>query len=487
MGLTPIKGMSSKNKTKKWLKGVQKEASQELNQAQNRLMSMSWWKSCLQLLVITAFYFISSIALTFYQKDLIQRLPYPLSIVIVHLVLKFCVAGLCRYVWATITKQNRVTLNWKEYMSRVALVAIVSGLDIGLSQWSLEYVTLSLYTMTKTTSTPFILFFGLVLKLERKHWSQVIIIIFITTGLIMFTYKSTTFSFIGFIMVLTAAFFSGIRWTLSQLIMQKSKLGLENPIDFIFHIQPLMILTLLPIAIGVEGVSIAASEDTFRFQELSTFTNTWFLMTVGGIIAFCMEVSEFLVVTCASSLTLAIIGVFKEVTILTLAVFRNGNEVTFINLCGMVICLFGIFAHVIRKAIKTDEIQDSVTKSAKKGRFESISLSSSEDDLDFQHDSRFSSMPIQTKEGLPLLEDSEDSDEIDNTGEVSNSKSRHRLRSNNSDDYYLKETRTWTSVRDKHLQLNSEGTQNSDIFHQTSKNSDGIQEEQIINLSLSDD
>jgi len=96
-------------------------------------------------------------------------------------------------------------------------------------------------------------------------------------------------------------------------------------------------------------------------------------------------------------------------------------------------------------------------------------------------------MPIQTKEGLPLLEDSEDSDEIDNTGEASNSKSRHRLRSNNSDDYYLKETRTWTSVRDKHLQLNSEGTQNSDIFHQTSKNNDGIQEEQIINLSLSDD
>ena len=55
-------------------------------------------------------------------------------------------------------------------------------------------------------------------------------------------------------MVLTAAFFSGIRWTLSQLIMQKSKLGLENPIDFIFHIQPLMILSLLPIAIGVEGM-----------------------------------------------------------------------------------------------------------------------------------------------------------------------------------------------------------------------------------------
>ena len=108
MGLTPIKVMSSKSKTKKWLKSVQKDASQELNQAQNRLKSMSWWKSCLKLIVITAFYFISSIALTFYQKDLIQRLPYPLSIVIVHLVLKFCAAGLCRYIWARYKNENRV-------------------------------------------------------------------------------------------------------------------------------------------------------------------------------------------------------------------------------------------------------------------------------------------------------------------------------------------------------------------------------------------
>ena len=77
-------------------------------------------------------------------------------------------AGLCRYLWSKYTGETRVTLAWSQYLSRVAVVAVVSGLDIGLSQWSLEYVTLSLYTMTKTTSTPFILFFGLLLKLEKK-------------------------------------------------------------------------------------------------------------------------------------------------------------------------------------------------------------------------------------------------------------------------------------------------------------------------------
>ena len=97
--------------------------------------------------------------------------------------------------------------------------------------------------------------------------------------------------------------------------------------------------------------------------------------------------------------------------------------------------------------------------------------------------------------GLPLLDnDSEDSDEIDMKKAAAKS-SRHRTRStnSNSDDNYLKETRTWTSVRDKHLQFKSEGPKTSDIFRETSaatKNNTsdrGIKEEQIINLSLSDD
>jgi solute carrier family 35 protein C2 len=83
-----------------------------------------------------------------------------------------------------------------------------------------------------------------------------VIVILISGGLAMFTYQSTSFSLIGFMMVLIASFFSGIRWTLSQLIMQKSKLGLQNPVDFIYHIQPLMVLSLLPIAIGAEGIFV---------------------------------------------------------------------------------------------------------------------------------------------------------------------------------------------------------------------------------------
>lgn len=36
--------------------------------------------------------------------------------------------------------------------------------------------------------------------------------------------------------------------------MQKSELGLSNPIDMVYHIQPWMTVSLLPLAVIMEGI-----------------------------------------------------------------------------------------------------------------------------------------------------------------------------------------------------------------------------------------
>jgi solute carrier family 35 protein C2 len=38
--------------------------------------------------------------------------------------------------------------------------------------------------------------------------------------------------------------------------MQKSNLGLSNPIDMIFHVQPIMIVALLPFTLCFEGSTL---------------------------------------------------------------------------------------------------------------------------------------------------------------------------------------------------------------------------------------
>jgi len=133
----------------------------------------------------------------------------------------------------------------------------------------------------------------------------------IAFGLFLFTFHSTQFHLFGFILVMIASFTSGIRWTLAQTVTQKHELGLSNPIDMIYHIQPGMILSLLPLAIYVEGISIVSTEKFFRSVELSHVAYNLVWILGGALIAFFLESSELLVVTYTSSLTLSVSGIFK--------------------------------------------------------------------------------------------------------------------------------------------------------------------------------
>lgn len=53
----------------------------------------------------------------------------------------------------------------------------------------------------------------------------ILVVLLISGGLFMFTFESTQFNLEGFIMVLLASFLGGIRWTLTQVLMQKAELG----------------------------------------------------------------------------------------------------------------------------------------------------------------------------------------------------------------------------------------------------------------------
>ncbi|KAG8131435.1 hypothetical protein E2320_009372 [Naja naja] len=145
--------------------------------------------------------------------------------------------------------------------------------------------------MTKSSAVLFILLFSLIFKLEEpvRHptpphrslgvpgaeeqpclasavtcWvtlllrpcqraALVLVVLLIAGGLFLFTYKSTQFEAEGFAMVLGASFLGGVRWTRTQILLQKEELGLQNPIDTMFHLQPAMFLSLFPLFAVFEG------------------------------------------------------------------------------------------------------------------------------------------------------------------------------------------------------------------------------------------
>ncbi|CAG2058826.1 unnamed protein product [Timema podura] len=177
----------------------------------------------------------------------------------------------------------------------------------------------------------------------------------IALGLFLFTYESTQFDVGGFFLILTASFMSGLRWTLAQLLMQKSKMGLENPIDMVYHVQPWMIIAILPFAVAFEGPRVLTNCKTYCFENLVHTSMMALTVCAGALLAFAMEVSEYLVVTWTSSLTLSVACIFKEVFTLILAVEWTGDKISVVNLVGLLVCLGGIIVHVVKKLINTNK------------------------------------------------------------------------------------------------------------------------------------
>uniref|UniRef100_A0A9L0REY4 Solute carrier family 35 member C2 n=1 Tax=Equus caballus TaxID=9796 RepID=A0A9L0REY4_HORSE len=163
--------------------------------------------------------------------------------------------------------------------------------------------------------------------------------------------QSTQFNVEGFALVLGASFIGGIRWTLTQMLLQKAELGLQNPIDTMFHLQPLMFLGLFPLFAIFEGLHLSTSEKIFRFQDTGLLLRVLGSLFLGGILAFGLGFSEFLLVSRTSSLTLSIAGIFKEVCTLLLAAHLLGDQISLLNWLGFALCLSGISLHVALKAL----------------------------------------------------------------------------------------------------------------------------------------
>ncbi|XP_037077630.1 solute carrier family 35 member C2-like [Pollicipes pollicipes] len=295
-------------------------------------------------------YFFFSISLTFYQKSLLQELRFPLSIVLAHLTVKFLLAATVRNYLECTYNTQRTTLSWRQFWRKMSAPGVLSALDIGLSQWSFEFITVTLYTMTKSTSVIFIYVCALFLRIEQLQWSMALVVTLISGGLVIFTYESTTFHLLGFLMALAAALSSGLRWTLSQILMQKKELGLSNPIDMIYHIQPWMIVSLMPFAVFFEGAAVATSRDLFLYSEPHQLADSAGRVLLGCVLAFMMDLSEFLALRVTSSVTLCVASVFKEVCTLLLAILVNGDELSGLKAVGLVTCVGGIALHAGIKA-----------------------------------------------------------------------------------------------------------------------------------------
>lgn len=160
---------------------------------------------------------------------------------------------------------------------------MAAALEICCANASLMFVTLSFYTMVKSSTPIWVLLFSFIFGFEKPRVRLVIIIGLMVTGVILTVEGETKFDMLGFLLVLIAAVISGLRWNLTQLLLQQDRLGMDNPIATLYHLSPIMFVTMFLLSLIFED-PIDQFRQSKHFDNIFHVLESFGLMSIGGFL-----------------------------------------------------------------------------------------------------------------------------------------------------------------------------------------------------------
>lgn len=251
---------------------------------------------------ILTWYFFST-GLSIYNKTLMGRDHYnlnlPLLMSAIHSGTHFIIT---RIIIQYYYKQNVPSYTIKSYTLQVLPCGVAAAIEICCANASLVFITLSFYTMIKSSTPVWVLIFSFLFGLEKLRLHLVMIISVIVLGICLTIDGESSFDTTGFILVSVSAISSGLRWNLTQLLMKNTHSSNNNsnnnsPLSTMYHTSPVMFVTMFILSLIIEK--------PFHYSQLSYLDSIslLFVMAFGGILAFIMTIAELYLIKGTSTVT----------------------------------------------------------------------------------------------------------------------------------------------------------------------------------------
>lgn len=318
--------------------------------------SMDSWLLFLSVSWASLGWFSVSISFTLFNKFFFQYwnggFDYPILLTTLHMGLKVLVTR-----WWIYFKGVEVPpLDLWTNLKIVIPIGVFTGADIVLSNMSILYIPLSLYTALKTIVPAMAFFFSVMIGLEKFKWPTFVSIVFVALGLMIAVQFSSDASTVGIVLVLLASVSSGLRWALLQWLIQIDSVS-SNVMVAIYRFTPSSTLFLLPIALVVELPRFLQSH--FASSALLT-SEAIGIGCFGAILSIALIGFEIFIVKLTSSVTLGILGQAKEIAQIALSMLIYKETMSVRTAIGLSISLIAAnFYKLIKQGESDDEDKDN--------------------------------------------------------------------------------------------------------------------------------
>ncbi|XP_028778490.1 probable sugar phosphate/phosphate translocator At1g06470 isoform X1 [Neltuma alba] len=299
--------------------------------------------SVLKTLFFILLWYSCSLFLTLYNKTLLGhdlgKFPAPLLMNTVHFAMQAVVSKFIIWFWSH-KFPTSVVMSWSDYFLRVVPTALGTAMDVNLSNASLVSISVTFATMCKSGAPIFLLLFAFAFRLETPSFKLSGIMIIISIGILMTVAKDTEFEFWGFVLVMLAAVMSGFRWCMTQILLQKETYGLKDPLALMSYVTPVMAVATALLSLAMDPWD--EFQDNNYFDNPSHISRSCLLMIFGGALAFLMVLTEYILVSVTSAVTVTVAGVVKEAVTILVAVLYFHDEFTWLKGYGLITIMVGV-------------------------------------------------------------------------------------------------------------------------------------------------
>jgi solute carrier family 35, member C2 len=245
-----------------------------------------------------------SVTLTLYQKYVLNSVfSFPFTVTLFHLVIKYLVFTVAaRYLWLRDCVPPPLPI---DVTLRVLLIiGLTTSLDIALSNDSVMDLSVSLYTILKSTTIVFTFGWGLLLSLEAFTWQKTACISLLLAGIgLVFSQSSDdgrANSLMGSIFCLAAAACGGLRWTLLEALGKFYDASSKSAYVALYRISPYACAFLLPIALLFEFFDV---KHTFETATTAYSAKVFLFVLGGGAISLSLILVEVSILNATTALT----------------------------------------------------------------------------------------------------------------------------------------------------------------------------------------
>ncbi|KAK1969335.1 triose-phosphate transporter [Colletotrichum sublineola] len=264
---------------------------------------------------------------------------YPVILTCWHLVFSTLATQILARTTSLLDGRHKVRMTSRIYLRAIVPIGLLFSGSLVCSNLAYLYLSVSFIQMLKSAAPVAVLLTSWIWGVVNPSVNTFYNILLIVVGVGLASFGEIEFSLVGFVFQMAGIVFEAVRLVMIQVLLK----GDENA----QKMDPLVTLYYYAPVCAVMNLFVACGSEFKVFQMQDLYRTGFPMLLLNAAVAFMLNVSSVFLIGKTSGLVMTLTGILKNIFLIFASITIWHTSITFMQLFGYSIALFGLVVYSI--------------------------------------------------------------------------------------------------------------------------------------------